>query len=112
MSVASKIHALAERIHKGGKYGKENNGFKPLQLQSRVGQLIKVWCAEHGVAVSSFYKWQRKTRDALLTAQNSEVQFQELERPSSTFLAASFSFMDRNSSTTDFAFSLAAFLLS
>ena len=45
------------------------------------GQPIKVWCAEHGVAVSSFYKWQRKMRDALLTAQNSEIQFQELEMP-------------------------------
>ena len=32
--------------------------------------------------------------------------------PSSTFLAASFSFMERSSSTTAFAFSLAAFLLS
>lgn len=31
--------------------------------------------------MSSFYKWQRKTRDALLTAQNSEVPFQELEVP-------------------------------
>ena len=56
-------------------FGK-NNGFKP-----QSGQPIKVWCAEHGVPVSSFYKWQRKMRDSLLTKEKAEIQFQELEVP-------------------------------
>ena len=45
------------------------------------GQPIKVWCAEHGVPVSSFYKWQRKMRDSLLAEEKAEIQFQELEVP-------------------------------
>ena len=45
------------------------------------GQPIKAWCAEHGVPVSSFYKWPRKMRDSLLAKEKSEIQFQELEVP-------------------------------
>ena len=45
------------------------------------GQPIKVWCAEHGVPLSSFYKWQRKMRDSLLAEEKAEIQFQELEVP-------------------------------
>ena len=57
----------------------EEQRLQPIAAAKQSGQPIKVWCAEHGVPVSSFYKWQRKMRDALLTAQGSEVQFQELE---------------------------------
>ena len=62
---------------------REEQWLQTIAAGKQSGQPIKVWCAEHGVAVSSFYKWQRKTREALLTAQNSEVQFQELEVPHS-----------------------------
>ena len=62
---------------------REEQWIQTIATAKQSGQPIKVWCAEHGVAVSSFYKWQRKTRDALLTAQNSKVQFQELEVPHS-----------------------------
>ena len=57
---------------------REEQWIQAIAAAKQSGQPIKVWCAEHGVAGSSFYKWQRKTRDALPTAQNSEVQFQKL----------------------------------
>ena len=58
---------------------REEQWLQTIAAAKQSGQPIKVWCAEHGVPVSSFYKWQRKMRDSLLTAQNSEIQFQELE---------------------------------
>ena len=60
---------------------REEQWIQTIAAAKQSGQPIKVWCAEHGVPVSSFYKWQRKMRDSLLTAQNSEIQFQELEVP-------------------------------
>ena len=57
---------------------REEQWLQTIAAAKQSGQPIKVWCAEHGVPVSSFYKWQRKMRDSLLTAQNSEIQFQEL----------------------------------
>ena len=60
---------------------REEQWLQTIAAAKQSGQPIKVWCAEHGVPVSSFYKWQRKMRDSLLTAQNSEIQFQELEVP-------------------------------
>ena len=44
------------------------------------GQPSKVLVCEQAF-LYSFYTWQRKMRDSLLTAQNSEIQFQELEVP-------------------------------
>ena len=38
--------------------------------------LIKSWCAENGIPLSSFYSWQRKMRSALLRQES--VQFEEL----------------------------------
>lgn len=32
----------------------------------RSGRPIKAWCAENGVALSTFYKWQRKLWDSLV----------------------------------------------
>ena len=58
---------------------REEQWLQTIVAAKQSGQPIKVWCIEHGVSVPSFYKWQRKMRDALLTAQGSEVQFQELE---------------------------------
>lgn len=58
---------------------REEQWIQAITAAKQCDQPIKAWCAEHGVAGSSFYKWQRKTRDALPTAQNSEVQFQELK---------------------------------
>ena len=52
-----------------------------LAAAKQSGPPIKVWCAEHGVPLSSFYKWQRKMRDSLLTEEKAEIQFQELEVP-------------------------------
>ena len=60
---------------------REEQWLQTIAAAKQSGQPIKVWCAEHGVPLSSFYKWQRKMRDSLLTAQNSEIQFQELEVP-------------------------------
>ena len=59
----------------------EEQWIQTIAAAKQSSQSIKVWCAEHGIAVSSFYKWQRKTRDTLLTRQDSEVHFQELEMP-------------------------------
>ena len=54
---------------------REEQWLQTIAAAKQSGQPIKVWCAEHGVPVSSFYKWQRKMRDSLLTAQNSEFNF-------------------------------------
>ena len=67
----SKIHSLVEKIHRGGKHEKESNAVREEQWIQTIaaakqsGQPIKVWCAEHGVSVSSFYKWQQKMKDNL-----------------------------------------------
>ena len=87
MRPLSKIHGLVEKIYRGGKHEKESNAVREEQWIQTIaaakqsGQPIKVWCAEHGVPVSSFYKWQRKMRDSLLTEEKAEIQFQELEVP-------------------------------
>ena len=47
---------------------REEQWLQTIAAAKQSGQPIKVWCAEHGVPVSSFYKWQRKMRDSLLTA--------------------------------------------
>lgn len=46
----------------------------------RSGQNIKAWCAENGIAPSTFYKWQRKLRDKAL-APKQQPEFQELLPP-------------------------------
>ena len=45
---------------------REEQWLQTIAAAKQSGQPIKVWCAEHGVPVSSFYKWQRKMRDSLL----------------------------------------------
>ena len=60
---------------------REEQWLQTIAAAKQSGQPIKVWCAEHGVAVSSFYKWQRKMRDSLLDEDKAEIQFQELEVP-------------------------------
>ena len=45
---------------------REEQWIQTIAAAKQSGQPIKVWCAEHGVPVSSFYKWQRKMRDSLL----------------------------------------------
>lgn len=48
----------------------------------RSGRPVKAWCAENGVALSTFYKWQRKLRDSLLEARElPQPVFAELKRP-------------------------------
>ena len=46
---------------------REEQWIQTIAAAKQSGQPIKVWCAEHGVPLSSFYKWQRKMRDSLLT---------------------------------------------
>ena len=58
---------------------REEQWLQTIAAAKQSGQPIKVWCAEYGVSVSSFYKWQRKTRDSLLAEEKAEIQFQELE---------------------------------
>ena len=60
---------------------REEQWLQTIAAAKQSGRPIKVWCAEHGVPLSSFYKWQRKTRDALLAEEKAEIQFQELEVP-------------------------------
>ena len=60
---------------------REEQWLQTIAAAKQSGQPIKVWCAEHGVPVSSFYKWQRKMRDSLLAEEKAEIQFQELEMP-------------------------------
>src|SRR5699024_10144584 len=60
---------------------REEQWIQTIAAAKQSGQPIKVWCAEHGVPVSSFYKWQRKMRDSLLAEEKAEIQFQELEVP-------------------------------
>ena len=43
---------------------REEQWLQTIAAAKQSGQPIKVWCAEHGVPVSSFYKWQRKMRDS------------------------------------------------
>ena len=62
---------------------REEQWIQTIAAAKQSGQPIKVWCAEHGVAVSSFYKWQRKMRDSLRAEEKAEIQFQELEVPQS-----------------------------
>ena len=57
---------------------REEQWLQTIAAAKQSGQPIKVWCAEHGVPLSSFYKWQRKMRDSLLTEEKAEIQFQEL----------------------------------
>ena len=54
---------------------REEQWLQTIAAAKQSGQPIKVWCAEHGVPVSSFYKWQRKMRDSLLTAQIQKFNF-------------------------------------
>ena len=58
---------------------REEQWIQTIAAAKQSGQPIKVWCAEHGVPLSSFYKWQRKMRDSLLAEEKAEIQFQELE---------------------------------
>ena len=60
---------------------REEQWIQTIAAAKQSGQPIKVWCAEHGVPLSSFYKWQRKMRDSLLAEEKAEIQFQELEMP-------------------------------
>ena len=64
---------------------REEQWIQTIAAAKQSGQPIKVWCAEHGVPLSSFYKWQRKMRDSLLASllaeEKAEIQFQELEVP-------------------------------
>ena len=60
---------------------REEQWIQTIAAAKQSGQPIKVWCAEHGVPLSSFYKWQRKMRDSLLAEEKAEIQFQELEVP-------------------------------
>ena len=60
---------------------REKQWLQTIAAAKQSGQPIKVWCAEHGVPLSSFYKWQRKMRDSLLAEEKAEIQFQELEMP-------------------------------
>ena len=57
----------------------------------RSGRPIKAWCAENGVALSTFYKWQRKLRDSLVEARElPQPVFAEFERPAPEyFISAS-----------------------
>ena len=60
---------------------REEQWIQTIAAAKQSGQPIKVWCAERGVPLSSFYKWQRKMRDSLLAEEKAEIQFQELEVP-------------------------------
>ena len=60
---------------------REEQWIQTIAAAKQSGQPIKVWCAEHGVPLSSFSKWQRKMRDSLLAEEKAEIQFQELEMP-------------------------------
>ena len=60
---------------------REEQWLQTIAAAKQSGQPIKVWCAEHGVPVSSFYKWQRKMRDSLLAEEKAEIQFQGPEAP-------------------------------
>ena len=52
------------------------------------GQKVSTWCAEQGIAVSTYYNWQRKVFQAV--ASESEVYFAELPvRPAKADTAAS-----------------------
>ena len=64
---------------------REEQWIQTIAAAKQSGQPIKVWCAEHGVAVSNFYKWQRKMRDSLLAEEKAEIQFQELEVPQNIY---------------------------
>ena len=56
---------------------REEQWIQTIAAAKQSGQPIKVWCAEHGVPLSSFYKWQRKMRDSLLAEEKAEIQFQD-----------------------------------
>ena len=52
------------------------------------GQKVSTWCAEQGIAVSTYYNWQRKVFQAAVS--ESEVNFAELPvRPAKADTAAS-----------------------
>ena len=52
------------------------------------GQKVSTWCAEQGIAVSTYYNWQRKVFQAV--SSESEVYFAELPvRPAKAGTAAS-----------------------
>lgn len=51
---------------------REEQWLQTIAAAKQSGQPIKVWCAEYGVPVSSFYKRQRKMRDSLLAEEKSK----------------------------------------
>ena len=53
-----------------------------LRVVSDSGLSVQQWCQEHGVNISSYYKWQRKVY-AMAQAQQ-EIQFAEVT-PDSLF---------------------------
>ena len=51
-------------------------------------QRVSIWCVEQGIAVSTYYNWQRKVYQAVLS--ESEIYFAELSiRPAKADTAAS-----------------------
>ena len=51
---------------------REQQWYQTITTAKQSGQSLKSWCAENGVPFSSFYSWQRKTRDALLQQSTSK----------------------------------------
>ncbi len=56
---------------------RERQWYQTITAAKQSGQSIKSWCTENGVPLSSFYKWQKKMRNALLQQQEF-IQFEEL----------------------------------
>ena len=56
---------------------RERNWYQTITAARQSGQTIRSWCAENGVAVSSFYSWQKKIQEELLQ-QSQLVEFEEL----------------------------------
>lgn len=64
---------------------REENWWHTIQAGIQSGKSQKAWCAENGIAPSTFYYWKRQLRDRLLEAQGedngSEPCFAELPQP-------------------------------
>ena len=87
-------------------YNEQNKLAQWVQIVSQCrdsGLSVRQWCQEHGVNISSYYKWQRKVY-AMAQAQQ-EIQFAEITPP--PFIAAPFvTFCDTTIVTQRTIFSL------
>lgn len=63
---------------------REENWLRAIQEAAQSGKTQEAWCREHGIALSTFYRWKQTLRNRLLSTQQAEGPsscFSELAMP-------------------------------